>query len=86
MFHQKPHHEDSHNCVARVIGEPDRNETEDEGMHRPPEPEILVQDVKSTNRDHQQCSLHCGSLAAIGEMSVYYGMPLEKIATGSRGC
>jgi hypothetical protein len=41
-----------------VVEQPDRKETEDEGMSRAPEPEILMQDIKHPDDDHQQGSLH----------------------------
>jgi hypothetical protein len=55
-------------------------------VRRAPEPEILMQDEKSSNYDHQQRSLHSVLLVAIVKMSAYYGISPKKIATGSRGC
>ena len=53
MLHQHPYYKRGRDCVARVIEEPDGNEAEDEWTGRPPEPEILMQDIKSTNNDQQ---------------------------------
>jgi hypothetical protein len=58
VLYKHPHHDRGHDRVARVIGQPDGNKTKGEWTRRAPEPEVLMQDIKSTNDDQQQCSLH----------------------------
>ena len=50
-----------------MIEEADWDETEDEGMRRAPEPEVLMQHVQSTDKSNQECSLHSIVLIAIVE-------------------
>jgi hypothetical protein len=69
-----------------VIEEPNWKEAEDEWTRRAPEPEVLMQDVESTNNDQQQCPLHSNLVATIGKMPAYYGTAPRKIATPPAGC
>jgi hypothetical protein len=85
MLYQKPHHKRRRNCVARVVEEPDGKKPEDEGTRRAPEPEILMQDIQSTNNNQQQCSLHSNLVATVSKMPAYYGTALRKIATAQSG-
>jgi hypothetical protein len=68
-----------------VVKQPDWKETEDEGTRLAPEPEILMQDIKSTNNNQQQCSLHSNLVATVRKMPAYYGTGLRKIATALSG-
>jgi hypothetical protein len=86
VANQHPQHDRDDHRVARVVEEAYGDEIKHEGVRRAPEPEILMQDEKSSNYDHQQRSLHSVLLVAIVKMSAYYGISPKKIATGSRGC
>ena len=86
MLYQHPHHKRGRDCVASMVEEPNREEAEDEWTRRAPEPEILMQDVQSTNDDQQQCSLHSNLVATVGKMPAYYGTAERKIATATAGC
>jgi hypothetical protein len=61
VLYQQPHHNRGRDRVARVVEQPDGNETEDEGTRRAPEPEVLMEDIKSTNDDQQQWPFHSES-------------------------
>ena len=86
LFDQQPQQERDHDRITRVVKQANWHESEDERVRRAPEPEVLMQEIKSTGHYYQQRSFHFALLVAIGKMSAYYGIEPEKIATRSRGC
>ncbi len=86
MLYQHPYYQRGRDRITRVIEESDGDEAEDERPRRTPEPEVLMQNVQSTNNDQQQCSFHSNLAATIGKMPAYYGTAPRKIATLPRGC
>jgi hypothetical protein len=53
---QHPHQKGSGKAVERVVRESDRKEAEDKGVRRPPEPEILVQQVERSDGENEEDS------------------------------